>query len=370
MGKVFVTKPFLPPIEEYVKELQGIWDRKILTNGGPEYEKFKEGLQKYLGIDNISMFTNGHIALETAIKSLNLKGEVITTPFTFISTTHAIVNNNLKPVFCDIKMDDYNIDEDKIEALINENTCAIVPVHVYGYPCNVKKIEEIAKKHKLKVIYDAAHAFGVKIDGQSIFDFGDLSMCSFHATKVFNTIEGGMISGKDNELVEKVELLKNYGITSPETIDEIGTNGKMSEFQAAMGVASLKYCDNIINRRKMITLKYREGLSNIPGIKFCSEKNNVQYNYAYMPILIEKEYGLNRDELYELLQKNEVFSRKYFYPLTSNVSCYNNMYNDNLENAEYVSKHILTLPLYPDLTDEEVELIINIIKNRGKINEQ
>lgn len=369
MAKVFVTKPFLPPIEEYINELKGIWDRKILTNGGPEYEKFKEGLQKYLEIDNISMFTNGHIALETAIKSLNLKGEVITTPFTFISTTHAIVNNNLKPVFCDIKMDDYNIDEEKIESLINENTCAIVPVHVYGYPCNVKRIEEIAKKHKLKVIYDAAHAFGVQIDGQSIFNYGDLSMCSFHATKVFNTIEGGMIAGNDKEIVNKVELLKNYGITSPETIDEIGTNGKMSEFQAAMGVSSLKYCDEIISRRKIITQKYREGLSKIPGIKFCGEKNNVKYNYAYMPILIEKEYELSRDELYDLLQKNEVFSRKYFYPLTSNVSCYNNIYNGNLKNAEYVSKHILTLPLYPDLTDEEVDLIINIIKNRGKINE-
>lgn len=367
MKEIYVTKPFLPPLNEYIQELEEIWSRGILTNGGPEYLRFKEGLQKYLGIHNVSMFTNGHIALETAIKSLNLTGEVITTPFTFISTTHAIINNNLTPVFCDIKKEDYTIDEEKIEKLITEKTSAIVPVHVYGYPCNIDKIEQIAKKYNLKVIYDAAHAFGVKINNQSIFNYGDLSMCSFHATKVFNTIEGGMISTKNSSLIEKIEILKNYGITSPETIDEIGTNGKMSEFQAAMGVASLKYCDKIINRRKELTMQYKEKLSNIQGIKLCEEKDNITYNYAYMPILLNEKYGISRNELYDRLKEHGVYSRKYFYPLTNMVSCYKNKYVDaNIPNATYVANHILTLPLYPDLKDEEVELITKIIKNRGK----
>lgn len=366
MKEIFVTKPFLPPFEEYINEIKNIWDRNILTNGGPEYVLFVEKLQEFLGIDNISVFTNGHLALEMAIKAMDLKGEVITTPFTFISTTHAIVNNNLKPVFCDIKMDDYTIDESKIESLITKDTCAILPVHVYGYPCNIKEIEKIAKKHNLKVIYDAAHAFGVKIGNESIFNYGDLSMCSFHATKVFNTIEGGMVSGLDKALVEKVDLLKNYGITSPETIDEIGINGKMSEFQAAMGIVSLNYISDMINKRKEITFKYKEELSKIPGIVVCNEKDNVEYNYAYMPILVEDSYGMSRNELYELLQSHKVFSRKYFYPLTSDVNCYNNEFaNSDLPNARYVSEHILTLPLYSDLTLEDVSFIIDIIKNKG-----
>ncbi len=371
MEKIFVTKPFLPPIDEYIEELKKIWDRKILTNGGPEYAEFNEALQKYLNIKNISLFTNGHIALETAIKAMNLTGEVITTPFTFISTTHAIVNNNLKPVFCDIKETDYTIDETKIESLITDKTSAIIAVHVYGYPCNVEAINKIARKHNLKVIYDSAHAFGVKLDSHSIFEYGDLSMCSFHATKVFNTIEGGMIISKDNKLLKKVELLKNYGITGPETIDEIGTNGKMSEFQAAMGIASIKYIESIIQKRKQLTLKYREELSKIPGIKLYEENDLVSYNYAYMPILIdEKLYGINRDELYEALKAEGIYSRKYFYPLTCDVNCYKNRFCEaDIPVARYVSNRILTLPLYPDLTEDEQKCIINKIKNRGKTNE-
>ena len=367
MKEIYVTKPFLPPFEEYVKEIKNIWESNILTNGGPEYKAFVKKLGEYLGIENISLFTNGHLALEMAIKAMGLKGEVITTPFTFISTTHAIVNNNLKPVFCDIKMDDYTMDESKIESLITKDTCAILPVHVYGYPCNMEEIERIAKKHNLTVIYDAAHAFGVEVGGQSIFNYGDLSMCSFHATKVFNTIEGGLVSGLDKKLIEKVELLKNYGITSPETIDEIGINGKMSEFQAAMGIVSLNYISDIINKRKEITLKYREALSKVQGITMYEEKDNIKYNYAYMPILIEDNYGLTRNELYEILMQNNVFSRKYFYPLTNMVKCYKDEFsNAELPNAEYVSERILTLPLYPDLTMEEVEKITDIIKSRGK----
>lgn len=366
MNEIYVTRPLLPPIEEYIEEIKEIWDRKILTNNGPKYEKFNQRLKEFLHISNTSLFTNGHLALETAIRALNLEGEVITTPFTFISTTHAIVNNNLKPVFCDIKLDDYTIDENKIEELITEKTSAIVPVHVYGYPCNVEKIEKIAQKHNLKVIYDAAHAFGVEINSKSIFDYGDLSMCSFHATKVFNTIEGGMVAGKDKDLVDKVELLKNYGITGPETIDEIGINGKMSEFQAAMGITNLNHLSEAIQKRKKITLRYKEALSEIEGITICKEKENIRYNYAYMPILIKKEYGLTRNELYDRLKEHGVFSRKYFYPLTNMVSCYKNQFNNGeLKNATYVADNIITLPLYPDLTLEEVDSIINLIK-KGK----
>lgn len=368
MNNIYVTKPFLPPIDEYFEEVKKIWDRRILSNGGPEYEAFEEALKKYLNIENVSLLTNGHIALETAIRSLNLTGEVITTPFTFISTTHAIVNNNLKPVFCDIKPTDYTIDESKIESLITDKTSAIIAVHVYGYPCNVEKINEIAKKHNLKVIYDAAHAFGVEINGNSIFNYGDLSMCSFHATKVFNTIEGGMVSGTNSELIKKVEILKNYGITSPETIDEVGINGKMSEFQAAMGLVSLKYIDSVIEKRKKITEKYREGLSDVKGIIFSKEQDSVKYNYAYMPILIdEKEYGITRDALFDELKSQGIFARKYFYPLTSDVACYHNEYaSADIPTARYVADRILALPLYPDLSNDEVECIIEKIRNRGK----
>ena len=366
MKEIFVTSPLLPPINEYIEEIKEIWERKILTNNGPEYKKFNQKLKEYLNINSSSLFTNGHLALEMALKSLNIEGEVITTPFTFISTTHAIVNNNLKPVFCDIKLDDYTMDETKIEELITEKTSAIVPVHVYGYPCNVEKIEEIAKTHNLKVIYDAAHAFGVEINNKSIFDYGDLSMCSFHATKIFNTIEGGMVAGQDKELIQKVELLKNYGITSPETIDEIGINGKMSEFQAAMGVVLLNHIDEAIEKRKQITLRYKKAFSRIEGIVTYEEKENIKYNYAYMPILIKEEYGLTRNELYDMLKENGVFSRKYFYPLTNNVGCYYEQYKSpELKNATYVSENILTLPLYPDLTLEEVDFIIDLIRKRG-----
>lgn len=367
MKEIYVTKPFLPPIEEYISEINNIWESNILTNGGPEYKKFRNALKDILKVNNIALFTNGHLALETAIRALNLTGEVITTPFTFISTTHAIVNNNLTPVFCDIKMDDYTIDEEKIEALITERTSAIIPVHVYGYPCNVEKIEEIAKKHNLKVIYDAAHAFGVEINGKSIFECGDASMCSMHATKVFNTIEGGFVVSDKESLSTEMEKLKNYGILDSEHIDSTGINGKMSEFQAAMGLVSLKYLDSIINRRKELTNKYRTRLSKIKGIKLYKEKENIKYNYAYMPILIDDEYGLTRDALYEELKKNNIFSRKYFYPLTSNVECYDNKYkNTDLETANYVADRILTLPLYSELEDEEIEKIITVIKRGEK----
>lgn len=365
--KIFVVQPFLPPLEEYETYLKEIWNNKILTNQGPLHNKFAEVLKSSINAEDITLFCNGHLALECALKALDLKSgcEIITTPFTFVSTTHAISNCGYKPVFCDIKLDDYTIDEEKIECLINENTVAIMPVHVYGYPCEVKKINALAKKYNLKVIYDAAHAFGVKVDNESILNYGDISMISFHATKLFHTIEGGMLV-HNSDLKNKLDTLKNFGIVDKDDIVEQGINAKMNEFQAAMGLANMPYLNNIIARRKEITEKYR-ALLKIDGIKLVHEKNNIQYNYAYFPILIdEKKYGITRDELYDILMKNNIFSRKYFYPLTSDAVCYKKNDKNNLNNAKYVADRILTLPLYPNMSDENIKKICEIIINRGE----
>lgn len=370
--KIFVVKPFLPPVETYIDYVKKIWNNEYLTNNGPLHNEFQETIQKQLKINNSTLFTNGHLALECALKSLDLRpgGEIITTPFTFISTTHAIVNNGFVPVFCDIKLTDYTIDEEKIEKLITDKTVAIMPVHVYGYPCNVEKIEEIAKKYNLKVIYDSAHAFGVEYKNNSILNYGDISMLSFHATKLFHSIEGGMLAYNDNNLISKLDFIKNFGIIGNDIVDIQGINAKMNEFQAAMGLSVLPFVNQIIEKRKHIVNLYRD-LLNVNGIYFVEEKKDVKYNYAYFPILVdETKYGLNRDELCETLKNYNIFSRKYFYPLTSDANCYKNKYkNDGLENAKYVSNRILTLPLYPDLTDEEVRKISKIIINKGNLNE-
>lgn len=365
MNKIYVTKPFLPSLDEYTIYLKQIWENGILTNCGPLHENFKGILSEKYNT-NVSLFTNGHLALESAIKALDLPkdGEVITTPFTFVSTTHAIVNNGLTPVFCDIKLDDYTIDENKIEDLITDKTSAIVAVHVYGYPCNVAKIEEIAKKHNLKVIYDSAHAFNVKLNGKSILEYGDLSMVSFHATKIFHTIEGGMVASKDVELIQKIDKIKNFGITGPETVELTGTNAKMNEFQAAMGLCVLPHLEDIIEKRKNLYNLYKSLLLDVKGITFVKLADNVNYNYAYLPIIInDDDYGLNRDDLSDMLASNEIYSRKYFSPCVNEFECYSGKYNEeNLQNSNYVSKRILTLPLYPDLAAEDVERICKIIK--------
>jgi len=309
---IFVTRPSLPPYEEYCEMIKRIFDTHLLTNNGDLHNELGEKIKKYLDSSHVTLFTNGHLALENAIKSLDLTGEVITTPFTFVSTVHAISRNNLTPIFCDINKDDYTIDVDKIESLITDKTSAIIPVHVYGNVCNVDKIEEIAKKHNLKVIYDAAHAFGVSYKGKKIGNYGDLSMFSFHATKVFNTIEGGCLTYSDSSLVRKLDNLKNFGIRDEETIDQIGGNAKMNEFQAAMGLCNLKYIDENIEKRKNIYLKYVKLLKNVKGIKLNYVQEGVESNYAYFPILIEDSYGLTRDEVYELLKKHNIFARKYF----------------------------------------------------------
>jgi len=362
--KIMVTRSFLPPYEEYCKEIAEIWDNHWLTNMGIKHETLKNELKKFLKVNNVSLHTNGHLALEIAIKALKLSGEIITTPFTFASTTHAITRNNIKPVFCDINLENFTMDTKKIERLITDKTTAILPVHVYGTPCNVDEIERIAKKYNLKVIYDAAHAFGVEIDGKGIADYGDVSMFSFHATKVFHTIEGGALTYNNEEYSKSFRLEKNFGIVSEESVVENGGNAKMNEFQASMGLINLRYIERGIQRRKKIVETYRELLEDIEGIIFLKDMKNVKHNYAYFPIIIdETKYGKTRNEVFEKLKEYNVFARKYFYPLTSDFECYRNIENnkEELKNSKYISDRVMTLPLYEELEIEDVEYICNII---------
>lgn len=364
--KILVTRSSMPKIEEYIDEIKSIWDTRWLTNMGEKHKELESRLKEYLDIKDISLFSNGHMALELVLQAMNLSGEVITTPFTFASTTHAIIRNGLTPVFCDIDYDTYTIDVNKIEKLITDRTCAILPVHVYGNICDVEAIENIAKKHDLKVIYDAAHTFGERYKGKGIGEYGDASMFSFHSTKVFNTIEGGAISFKDKELGKKLYQLKNFGIKNETTIDGIGANAKMNEFQAAMGICNLRYIDNEIEKRKQVVERYRKNLKNISGIKLCDIQDDVESNYSYFPVLFdEKVFGVTRNEIYTALMENNIFARKYFYPLTNTFDCFNGIYNvDDTPVALYVSKRILTLPLYSDLSFDDVDRICNIILSK------
>jgi len=327
---------------------------------GPIHNEFMDKVGAYLGVDNISLFTNGHLALCIAIRALGLTGEVITTPFTFASTTHAIVDCGLTPVFCDVDPDTYTIDADKIESLITDKTSAIMPVHVYGNVCDVEKIDAIAKKHNLKVIYDAAHVFGVKIGDRGIGSFGDISMFSFHATKVFNTIEGGCLTYGDKTLESKISSLRNFGITSPESVDMLGTNAKMNEFQAAMGLCNLKYIDENIAERKLAEETYRARLQGVKGIKLSPVQASVTPNYAYFPVVFDG-YKYNRDEVAQKLGENGVFARKYFYPITNEFSCYRGKYKGDTPIAKRISENVLTLPMYAGLTEGEVNMICDII---------
>lgn len=360
MNSIQVTKSSMPLFEEYIEEIKNIWESCWLTNMGEKHRQLEESLSGFLDTPNITLFTNGHLALECAIAALNLSGEVITTPFTFASTTHAIVRNRLEPVFCDINPMDYTIDVHKIENLITDKTSAILPVHVYGNVCNIKEIEGIAKKYNLKVIYDAAHAFGVTVNGVGIGNFGDVSMFSFHATKVFNTIEGGAVTYGNDELKKIMNDIKNFGITGPETVEFIGGNAKMNEFQAAMGICNLRHVDSEINKRKLIVERYNDNLFDIKGIKLIKPQNGVKSNYSYFPVLFEK---ISRDKVYEALKDNNIFARKYFYPLTNNFECYKDkFYSKETPIAKYISERILTLPLYADLSIDDVDRICTIIK--------
>lgn len=358
-----VTRSSMPEFEEYVEEIKELWESHWLTNMGSKHKKLESKLIEYLEVPNVTLFVNGHLALECAIASMNLTGEVITTPFTFASTTHAIVRNGLTPVFCDINPDTYTIDTSKLESLITEKTSAIIPVHVYGNVCDVNKIEEIAKKHNLKVIYDAAHAFGVTVNGKGIGTYGDASMFSFHATKVFNTIEGGAITYNNSELTKVLNELKNFGITGPETVEYIGGNAKMNEFQAAMGICNLRNLDNDIKKRKIIFERYRERLNGIKGIKLVEGQEGVKSNYSYLPALFDG-FKMDRNEVMEKLASENIYTRKYFYPLVNNFECYKNRFDcSKTPVAEYVANRILTFPLYSDLSVEDVDRICDIIIN-------
>lgn len=356
-----VTRSSMPNLEEYVGEIRELWDSRWLTNMGIKHQQLEEELSHYLNTSNVSLYTNGHLALENAIAVFDLTGEVITTPFTFASTTHAIVRNSLEPVFCDINPDDYTLNTNILESLITDKTSAIVPVHVYGNVCNVKEIERIAKKYNLKVIYDAAHVFGVTVDGVGVGNFGDASMFSFHATKVFNTIEGGAITYSDANLTKKLNALKNFGITGHESVEHVAGNAKMNEFQAAMGLCNLRHVDKEISRRKLVVERYQERLSGIPGIKLVEAQEGVKSNYAYFPIVFDG-YRMTRDEVAEALAKENIFARKYFYPLTNRFDCYKGKFDTGeTPVAEYISERVLTLPLYADLSIDDVDRICDII---------
>ncbi|AOM81664.1 DegT/DnrJ/EryC1/StrS family aminotransferase [Salisediminibacterium beveridgei] len=357
--KINVTRSSMPYLEEYINEISELWDSRWLTNNGVKHQQFKSALCDYLGVSNTELFCNGHQGLEIALDAMNLSREVITTPFTFASTTHAIVRQGLIPVFCDVK-DDCTIDPDKIESLITDKTSAIVAVHVYGNICDVQSIETIAKKHNLKVVYDAAHAFGVTVNGRGIGSFGDASMFSFHATKVFHTIEGGAVTFSDEKFGERMKVLRNFGIEG-EDVTEIGTNAKMNEFQAAMGLCNLRQIDEEFEEREMVWSRYVEHLSDIPGIQIKEIKAGFTINYAYFPVRFT-DYKYSRDEVIERLKIEGVGARKYFYPLTSAFSCYRDRFDPgHTPIAEAAANEILTLPLYADLSLDDVDRICKII---------
>jgi len=356
-----VTRSSMPEFEEYIEEIKDLWDSHWLTNMGKKHKKLEAELCSYLNTPDITLFANGHLALECAIAAFGLTGEVITTPFTFASTTHAIVRNNLQPVFCDIDPDDYTIDVDKLKGLITEKTSAIIPVHVYGNVCNVKEIERIAEKYNLKVIYDAAHAFGVTVDGLGVANFGDASMFSFHATKVFNTIEGGAVTYRDEALKKRLNNIKNFGISGPESVEYPGGNAKMNELQAAMGICNLRHVDDEIKKREAVVKRYTEHLSGTKGIKLCKPQPGIKSNYAYFPVVFDG-YKSSRDEVFEILKNEGIFARKYFYPLTNSFECYKGRFDvDKTPVAKYIADRVLTLPLYADLALEDVDRICKII---------
>lgn len=356
-----VTRSSMPDFEEYIAEIKDLWDSRWLTNMGIKHKKLEVKLSQYLNTSNITLFTNGHLALECAIAAFNLTGAVITTPFTFASTTHAIVRNGLEPVFCDINSDDYTMDTDKLEGLITDKTSAIVPVHVYGNICNVHEIERIANKYDIKVIYDAAHTFGVTVDGIGVANFGDASMFSFHATKVFHTIEGGAVTYKDESLSRKFDSLKNFGIMGPESVEYVGGNAKMNEFQAAMGICNLRHVDDEIAKRKIVVERYIERLGGVKGIKSCKLQAGLKSNYAYFPVVFDG-YKTNRDEVFKKLKAENIHARKYFYPLTNSFECYKGRFDvEKTPVAKYIADRVLTLPLYADLALDDVDKICDII---------
>lgn len=365
--EILVTRSSMPELEEYIDEIRDIWDTHWLTNMGPKHKALQNELREYLNVNQLDLFTNGHMAIELSLQAMHFpyRSEVITVPFTFASTTHAIVRNGLEPVFCDINPDDFTINVSKIEQLITEKTCAIMPVHVYGNICNIEQIQKIAKQYNLKVIYDAAHAFGVKYKNKGVGVFGDVSCFSFHATKVFNTIEGGAACFRDEKFGRELYRLKNFGIRGPEVVDGIGANAKMNEFCAAMGICNLRHIEDEISKRKLLVNQYRKYLENIEGIQLNPFQKNVQSNYAYFPIVVdEKEFGVDRDIIFAKLEEKHIKARKYFYPLTNSFECFHDKYDaGKTPIALQISRRVLTLPLYSELELGEVDRICEIILN-------
>lgn len=364
--KITVTSPLLPPLEEFIPYLEKIWDSKWITNNGQFHRQLEEALCEYLGVKYISVFTNGTLPLITALQALRITGEVITTPYSFVATTHALWWNGIKPVFVDIDPQTLNLDPKKIERAITPKTTAIMPVHVYGNPCNMEEIQAIADKYGLKVIYDAAHAFGVRINGESILNYGDMSTLSFHATKTYNTIEGGALICHDEKTKQRIDYLKNFGFAGETEVVAPGINAKMDEVRAAYGLLNLKYVDKAIENRKLIAQTYREGLKSIKGISFLDDIQGVRHNYSYFPIFVnEKKYGITRDELYNKLKENNILGRRYFYPLISDFSTYRELDSANPTNlpiATKVADEVICLPIYDNLELMDVERIVNRIK--------
>ena len=366
--EITVTSPLLPSLEDFIPLLKDIWDRKWLTNNGHYHKELEKALAEYLGVQYLSLFTNGTLPLITALQAMRITGEVITTPYSFVATTHSIWWNGLKPVFVDVEEETGNIDPEKIEAAITPHTTAIMPVHVYGTPCNMKRIQEIADIYGLKVIYDAAHAFGVKKDGVSVLKAGDMSTLSFHATKVYNTIEGGALICHDAATKKRIDYLKNFGFAGETTVVAPGINSKMDEIRAAYGLLNLKQVDTAIANRKAVAEKYRAALKDIPGIRMLKDIEGVHHNYAYFPIFIdEKAYGISRDALYETLKTHDIYGRRYFYPLISTFSAYKGLESAapaNLPIAHKLADQVLCLPMFADLDDEGVNRVINVVVNR------
>ena len=362
---IYVTKPELPPLDEFIPYLEKIWASKFLTNNGPYHQQLEKALCEYLGVDHIALFTNGTIALVTALQTLRVTGEVITTPYSFVATSHSLLWNGLTPVFVDIDPKTFNLDPDRIEQAITPRTTTIMPVHCYGTPCNVERIQEIADIFGLKIIYDAAHAFRVKYKGESLLKHGDLSVLSFHATKVYNTFEGGAIVCPDAKIKQRIDYLKNFGFADELTVMAPGINGKMSEINAAFGLLQLKYVDAAILRRGEIDDLYRQGLSDVKGITCLLNSNDTERSFAYFPILIENDYPLSRDALYNKLKEYNIHPRRYFYPLISDMPMYRSLpsaSHANLPVAKELSQKVLCLPIYPALTLEEHQYIIKLLR--------
>ena len=363
---IYVTSPLLPPLEDFTFLLKEIWESKMLTNNGNFHQKLEEELAKYLKVPYLSLFTNGTLPLITALQAMRITGEVITTPFSFVATTHSLWWNGIKPVFVDIEPETCNLDPSKIEAAITPRTTAIMPVHVYGKPCKTKEIQEIANKYGLKVIYDAAHAFGVEINGESILNFGDMATLSFHATKVYNTLEGGALVVHDEQTKKRIDYLKNFGFASETEVVAPGINSKVDEVRAAYGLLNLKQVDHAINSRRKVAIRYRDELQGVKGITFFNDIPGVRHNYSYFPIFINaEEYGMTRDELYFKMKEHNVFGRRYFYPLISTFSTYRGLDSanpDNLPVATQISNNVICLPMHHALSENEVEYILQIIK--------